>query len=197
MNVKRFRRSPPVTKFESFETPLIPIVADGGMATRNLGEGRLIPAILVDTSQHPDIEECIRVHQFLDNGDVEVQWGTRVGSSGAINLILTFQRPVAARAILEFDIVKQGTLVDQILTAKSVYLVAGSQGDRFSAKLNAPRIIVEIPTTGFEQYWDDIFQDRIMSDMRRKGLTRQTAKRASVEFIRQWRKFGSFRMKGE
>jgi len=60
-----------------------------------------------------------------------------------------FQRPSELIVVIDFDIVKQGILVDQILTSKGLYIQAGRDGDRFKTKPDAKKIIIEIPDTGF------------------------------------------------
>lgn len=69
-------------KFQKVKVDLMPherqpvrIVADGAISTRRLSGGRLIPVVILDTSERPDIEELIRVHATIDRpGDAKTQW---------------------------------------------------------------------------------------------------------------------------
>jgi hypothetical protein len=115
-------------------------------------------------------------------------------STGSIALILSFKRPAELVAILEFEIVKQGCLVEQILIAKGLYLQAGREGDRLSANLDAPKVLVEIPEAGFRRYWDHTFHRQIMRHMRKRGLSRRQAKQAASQCIEMWREFGGYRL---
>lgn len=99
--------------------------------------------------------------------------------------------------ILDFDILKQGGLVDQILTSNALYLQPGQDGDRFVANPNAPKVLVEVPDTGFGKPWTKMFHQRVVKDMRKRGLNRQQAKQAANQFIKEWREFGQFRMGGK
>jgi hypothetical protein len=47
------------------EKEALRIVADGAIASRGVGEGRLIPLVILDTSSRPDVEEYIRPHQYV------------------------------------------------------------------------------------------------------------------------------------
>jgi len=172
------------------------IISDAAIATGRVGDGRLIPLLIIDTSDRPDLGELVRVHEHLDPGDVESQWGQLEGLEGKVALILLFKRPIEAAMIFDFDIVKQGGIVDLIVNAKGLYIQPGRDGDRFMTTPDAPRILVEIPETGFRPYWDDILYRSIMKDMRKSGLTRQQAKQAARQHIEEWRRFGStLRMK--
>ena len=51
------------------------IINDAAVATVGVGDGRLIPLVIIDSAERPDIEELVRVHKYLPPGDVKVQWG--------------------------------------------------------------------------------------------------------------------------
>lgn len=165
------------------------VIADAAVATVNVGDGRLIPLLIIDASERPDIQELVRVHAHVSPGDVECQWGQLEGSEGKVNLILSFKRPAEMIAILEFDITKEGGIVDIIVHARGLYIQPGRDGDRLSTTPDAPKILVEVPDTGFSQIWDDMFHRFIMKDLRRNGLSRQQAKQAASRFIEEWRRF--------
>lgn len=59
------------------EAEAVPVVADAGIATVGVGDGRMIPLLILDTSQRPDIEDMVKAHHAVDGqGDVKAQWGT-------------------------------------------------------------------------------------------------------------------------
>lgn len=182
------------TTFQILEGPLVPIVADAAIATETLGYGRLIPLVILDTSDRPDLEEFIRVHQYSDPGDVISQWATLKDGSDRIGLVLTFNGPMDLSVILAFDPDRQGGLVDQIIHAKGLYLQAGRPGDRLIKNPNAPKVIANIPDTGFAKVWEDIFFQAAVRRARANGIGRHQAKEVARDFITRWRKFGNFRM---
>ena len=165
------------------QTKPLRIVADAAIATTNFGEGRLI-----------DIEELICIHEHTAPGDVEIQWGKIKNSEGTVALILSFKRPSELTIVVDFDIVKQGIIVDQILTSKGLYIQAGRDGDRFKTNPYAKKIIIEIPDTGFHKIWDQLFHCNIMKHMRKNGLGRKQAKNAAARLINKLREFGKLRM---
>ena len=48
----------------------VPILADAAIATEKIGNGKLIPVLILDTSERPDVAELIRIHAHLPQGDV-------------------------------------------------------------------------------------------------------------------------------
>ena len=182
-----------VLNMKEIGPPLL-TVADAAIGVGAVGEGRLIPLAIVDSTARPDLEELVRVHQFTPPGDVESQWMSIEGNDERIGLLLSFQRPSKLTTLLEFTIPEKAFLVDQILTAKGLYLQPGRTGDRFITTRDAPRILVEIPATSFKQIWDEMYYRRVVKDMRKRGLNRQQAKKAAADFLKEMREFGQLRI---
>ena len=172
----------------------VPIVADAAIATEWMGDGRLIPLVILDTTDRLDLEEFIRIHQYVSPGDADSQWAMLENSSGRVALVLTFKKPMEMSAVLAFDPAKQGGLVDQIIHSRGLYIQAGREGDRFIKNPDAPKVIVEIPNTGFAEVWNEIFFRAVVQRMRQEGFPRREAKQAAHSHIANWRKFGSFRV---
>jgi hypothetical protein len=168
----------------------VPIVNDAGIAVGGLGEGRLIPLVIVDTTGRSDIDELMRIHEHLDPGDATSQWIQLAGHSHTISLVLHFVRPAALTLIVEFDLSQRAGLVDQIISVGAVYIQAGRPGDRFISTMESLRILVEIPDTGVREIWNNMFKKETIRKMRADGLNRADAKRAAQQFIDEWRKFG-------
>ncbi len=178
------------------EAQPVRIVTDAAVMTRGRQGGRLLPVLLLDTSNRPDLAEFIRVHRSFGPGDVKTQWGQVAGHEGTVSLILTFIRPIELFVILEFDIVKQGILVEQTLTCQGLYLTqAEAENDRLMKNPDRPSVIVEVPDTGFRKTWDDLFHKHLAKDFRDKGLSRSDSRRAARSAIEELRKFGSLRMR--
>ena len=169
------------------------IINDAAVATVGVGNGRLIPLVIIDSAGRPDIEELVRVHEHLPPGDVKVQWGDLKSAPGGIALLLRFTRPAEVLLVLNFDIVRQGGVVDQILSSRALYLQPGREGDRLSNTLDAKRIRIEVPETGFSKTWDGILFKHLVKDFRRRGLPKHQAKEATKGVIEEWRKIGRSR----
>jgi hypothetical protein len=174
------------------------IVADAAVTTRGPHGGRLLLVLLLDTTDRPDIAEFIRVHESFGPGDVRVQWGKieAEGHEGTVALFLTFIRPMELFVVLEFNIARQGLMVEQILTGRGIYLArAEGDDDRLIRNIDRPKVIVEVPDTGFRKAWDETFHKHLARHYRNNGLSRSESRQAARSLIEEWRKFGSLKMR--
>jgi hypothetical protein len=178
----------------TFRSIPLRIVGDAGIASPSIGDGRLIPAVILDSTERPDIVEYIRVHRFVAEGDASSQWGKPETIPGSVVLILRVARPVELEILIEFNIVRHGILVEQILVSKALYIQAGKEGDRVKHDVDAPKVIMEIADTGFRPFWDELYFKHLRAEMRERGLNRQDAKRAAISMIKEFKQFGAVRM---
>ena len=194
---KRLFKRKRLAKFAIRQNEAIPvsIVADAAVASQGVREGKFIPLLIIDCSKRLDISELVRVHQHLPPGDVECQWGQRHGTRGKIDLFLKFIRPSKIFVLLEFDIERQGGLVDQVLRAGALYIQAGQIGDRLITTPDNPKILIHIPDTGFRSEWEMIFMKHLTDGFKRRGLKKSKAQEAALMFLEEWRKFGKFQMR--
>ena len=170
----------------------VPIVGDAAIATKTTAEGRLIPLLILDCSERSDLTEAIRIQKIVASGDVEVVWGKLHGKSNRIALFLRFLRPTTRNVIIEFDVERQGILIESILTANGLYIQPGNLGDRLIHDPNRPKMLIEIPDTGFRPYWDKLYASFLMKRFRREGLGRKEARAAIQEYLQEVRKFVRF-----
>ena len=191
----RFRRYQAIPVRTPEESQTLMIVGDAAIATVKVGHGRLIPLIIVDTTNRPDISEVIVMQGHLPAGDVVVQWGELAGRRDHIALILRFERPIEGMAIIEFEIAKQGILVEHILQSNALYIQSGVPGDRLGHDLDRPKMLVEVPDTNFKGKWEKLYFNAIIQRMRNNGLNRKVAKVAAQNYLTKVREIASFRIK--
>lgn len=170
----------------------VPIVADAAVATVQVKGGILIPVLLIDTSSRPDIEKLVRLHTLHHHtGECKSGWGypdaTKNVDLKKINLILQFLNPSKCTVILEFDILKQGGVVDQIVQAEALYLQPARPGERFGNNINREKILVEVPSKNFAGEWNVMFDSVLKEDIRKKGLDRKEAQEFVRKFKESWR----------
>jgi hypothetical protein len=177
------------------EAQVVPIVGDAAIATVGVGHGRLIPLIIVATTNRRDLAEVIEAQLHLPPGHVVVQWGSLYQRRDHIALILKFQRPTECAAVIEFDIAKQGILVEHILQSNGLYIQGGKVGDRLKHDLNRPKMLIEVPDTGVKAPWDKLYFDAMVKRARKDGLGRRDAKEVARAAIGQIRELAKFRMK--
>ena len=175
---------------------VVPIVADAGIAGP-IAEGRLIPLLILDTQQRRDVAELIRVHEHIaSSGDAQSQWSESRDDRDIVALHLTFTRPMNIELLLRFSIEHQAILVETVLVASAVFLQAGRPGDRFMNTVEAPRILVELPDTGFRDPWNDILLKRMTDVMAAStGLPRKNARPLAQKMIAEMKELAGFRMR--
>ena len=175
------------------ESAPVPIVGDAAIATKTTAAGRLIPLLILDTTDRPDLNEAIRIQSIVPSGDVEIVWGKLPKQPKHIALFLSFRRPTNRNAILLFELEKQGILIECILTAKGLYIQSGRPGDRLIHDLDRPKILIEIPDTGFRPHWDKLFASFLMKRFQKKGFSRKEAKTAVRDYLNRLREVVKFR----
>jgi hypothetical protein len=174
-----------------------PIVADGAIATTGVGEGRLVPALILDCDENRTLHELIVLHEDTPPGDVLVTWGRPRFDKSVALLVLEFKRPIHTKVVLSFDVAKQGGLVDGIIHARGVYLQSKDFGHTVSAGLNNPKILVEIPASATYPGWDSQYQDVLVKQFKRHGFSRTEAKQAATEHMVRLRELWHSRMRGK
>lgn len=189
------KRDVEITLHNPDEALPLRIVSDAMIATSAVGEGRMIPLLILDTSKRPDVEELVRVHEHVSPGDAESMWTHLKGDEDKVTLVLCFIRPMELTVFIEFDVLSQGGLVDRIVAARALYIQPGRDGDRFASTMDSKRIIVEVPETGFDDHWNKVLRKVIFRDYRARGLSRSESKLATERFIREWRGFTGLRVK--
>lgn len=165
---------------------VVPVVKDGAIATKDTGDGKLIPVVIVDTSKRQDLLNLIRVHQESHIGDVTSTWGE---TKKAMYLVLDFERPMELTVALKFHIPTQGSLVEGILNARGFYLQSRETGPTVVQGLSREKIIVEVSPETRSPNWDKIFYNSSVKSFREKGLSKRMAKKAATQHIARIREF--------
>lgn len=172
------------------------VIGDGAIATVNVADGRLLPAILFDSTSRPDLRDMIVAHRdAIVPGDVRTVWGSGAGiGRGEIDLILEFIKPVRTVAVLRFSIIEYGGIIDQIIRTGGMYLVAGDATDRAVTKIlqGAPHLIVDVRAE-FPR-WESLLRDTLFRDGRTKGLKKEAAKNYANSVMKKWREVTDMRM---
>lgn len=177
------------------ESSEVPIISDGAIATHEIGEGRLVPVLVVDCSEKIELRDIIYAHEYSPLGDVTVTWATQRWSKSTVLLLIEFSKPSKLEVFFKFDIKKQGALVDGILHANALYLQPSESGLKVVDGLDKWKIIVEIPDTGFLSNWEVLYTSNLVKLFKQKGLTRREAQRAAEQHKSMLREIWSRRIR--
>ncbi|HDC4519065.1 hypothetical protein LH671_12325 [Enterobacter kobei] len=159
------------------------LVGDGAIADSKTADGRLIPVMILDTREKKQLEYLVKMHNQIDTGDVTSIWGVARFNISKVNLVLFFKKPVELKVAISLHSLKHASLIQGILISKAVYIQPGVPGDRISHNINAPKILVEIPTKTTFEKWDEIFEKSVIKKFKKEGLRGKNLKDASLEHI--------------
>lgn len=174
---------------------LVPIASDGALAGP-VADGRLIPVLILDTEKRPDVAELLRVHEYVSSGDAQSIWASDRNDDDFVMLLLNFLRPMEVSLVVKFSIEKEAILVEMMLQAGAVYLQAGSPGDRLSATMDNPRVLVQLPETDFAPVWQSLLLKRMTEVMAAKLATSQKrARPVAVMVIEEMGKLAVLRLR--
>lgn len=172
----------------------IPLIRDGAIANPNIGDGRLIPVLILDCSNHPVFLNLVRLHQATPPGDVISRWGYGRFNKRFVELNLKFLKPVELEVNIRFDLRTQPAIADSIVQARSVYLQPSEYGDRVIDGIDKPKIIIEIPPQTKLPNWDSMLLKEIEIKMKNDGMNKKTAKDAAKQHLKIIRDFTSKRI---
>jgi hypothetical protein len=113
------------------------------------------------------------------------------GPKDHLALFLYFQRPIEVGMALNFDLSRQGTVVELALRARAVYLQAGKLGDRLHANFDAPRMVAELMGVMPPKRWDELWIQAVKNRLRAEGFRNGSARKAAQRLIEEMR--GRFR----
>lgn len=174
---------------------IVPIIDDGAIATQNVGEGRMVPVIIVDCSEIIELRDLIYAHEDnMPPGDVECTWAVLAKDKTKVILILKFTKPSNLEVSLQFYIEKQYSIVDGILISNGLYLQPSESGMKVSEGLQNKKILVEIPETGFSPKWEELYTKMLINKFKRSGFSRSDAIKTCEKFKKETREFLSFQV---
>ena len=96
---------------------------------------------------------------------------------------------------MEFDILRQGGIVDQIMRCEALIIQNAKEGDRFISTFDREKIVVEVPSKSSWPEWNKELFKALETDGRKKGMNKKQAKEYASGVIREWRMFSDMRVK--
>ena len=172
---------------------LYSIAEEGLLSTDSIGEGRMIPVLVLDIDGNKDIEDLIKVHDNITSGDATITWIHDFYNRNFFILKMEFSKPMEIKFGIKFKIDKEYSLIDGILESKGVYLQTGVKGDKISKKMEDPKILVEVPDMGIKVIWNKILLNTMKKKYMKQGYRKREAISISKQHISEMRKFWKMR----
>jgi hypothetical protein len=165
------------------------IISDPGFAAVRDRDGAVVPMVQIDATDRHDILALIAAHGRGVVGEASCQWGRRDGAPDrTVTLFLHFNAPARLLVFMDFDVVRQGFLVEEILRVSELYIQAIRTPSTTEVSSDPPRIRVTVPDTGFRPVWNKLLHDEMTREMQTRGLSETDAKARAAAIIESWRK---------
>ena len=182
------------SKTITVDYPFYKIVADGGMSAEAIGEGRFIPALIIDVEGNKEISELIQLHKRTPPGDTFIQWSfpKTFFSPKSIYLNVEFTKPMEVKFGIDFNLSGQYSLVDGIIQSRAFYLMTGNAQNRVSQEIDSS-ILIEVPSAGFDNKWNDMLVNILVSKYRDMRASKKDAKNLAAAHIKSMREVWNLR----
>lgn len=164
---------------------IVDVVSDALIYQRNVCDGKAIPHIIISTEQYPEIEKSIALHKDVKEGEVIFTW-TMSTDRKYVFLMMDSKAPVEISYIVRFDLFKHCGVIDRILSAKLMFIQAGKDGQRLLNTPDAPKLLLEVPHTGFENEWKKIYRKIQEKRFRNLGVKEKDLDEVISLFNKEW-----------
>ena len=169
------------------------IVEEGLMSSESIGEGRMIPALVIDINGNKNIEDLIKIHKSITTGDVIMTWSRDFYKRNLFILKMQFTKPMEIVFGIDFKIDTDYSLIDGVIESKGFYLQTGVKGDKVSKKADDPKILVEVPDMGVKDLWNKILLKTVKKNFRKKGHSKRESITGAKQHIHEMRKIWKMR----
>ncbi len=180
-------------KIQKETLSLYSISEEGLISSDNVGEGRLIPVLVIDVLGDKDIEDLIKLHESITSGDVAMTWSQDFFNRDYFILKMEFIKPMELVFGIKFRIETEFPLIDGIIESKGYYLQTGTKGDKILKKIGDSKILIEVPDMGVKKIWNKILARTIEKKYRKKGFSKKESINITKQQIIEMRKFWKMR----
>ena len=167
------------------ENRILDVVNDALIYQRNLCDGKAIPLLILDTENFPEVAKSIELHQGVNEGAITFVWGMSTDKRYILLLVNSIS-PVEISYVIKFDLYTQCSVIDKILSSQLMYIQAGKKGDRLLNTPNQPKLLLEVPNTGFEKEWKKIYRKTQEKRFKKLGVKKKDLDRVIESFNNEW-----------
>ena len=83
---------------------ILTVVSSATVASEAVANGRNVPVVFVKSDENHKIDEIIKIHKNIKDGNCQFVWGTTEDNKYAL-LRVDFENPVQQRVAIIFDII--------------------------------------------------------------------------------------------
>ena len=178
-------------------SPIYTIQENGLISDPNWGEGRLIPAVVLNSIEDNNLKELLRVHVTSGGqGDVIVQWGsplTQFFKPKIWVLMVTFTKPLEYSFIIEFVLAKHSSIIDAIIQSIGLHILYGFPGDKISKRTTEDMVLIEVPDTNQDAKWDSTLKEVLKERLKKQKVPKKELNKEVMKKIKNMREILHFR----
>ncbi len=164
---------------------VVNIVNDALVLQYDLCDGKPIPAVVIDTSKNSKIDNMLKIHMNVNEGEMRFSWGMTTDKKNIILLVESIS-PVELKFSILFEIEKHYVVIDEILRSQMLIIQGGNPDDRFSYSLNSYKIVVEVPLTGFEEKWYELRKKYQRKRLKKMGVKNKDINNVMNNIDKEW-----------
>lgn len=175
------------------------IVKNATVADPRLGEGRMIPVLILSSKNDSELRELLEIHKDVSSGDIKVQWGdyiTTLLKKEKMFLEIEFINPKKFVFHIVFDIDKDYSLIDAIFQSRGVYINLGTKDDKISSvffKENNETIVLEVADTNLDDFWEKRLRKVLLKKARKEKIPSAERQKKVDNHIKKMRDFFNIR----
>ncbi len=158
-------------------SPIYTIQESGLISVPNWAEGRLIPAVVLNSRTDSNLKELLRIHVSTEGqGDVIVKWGVPVSQFFKPKvwvLNINFTKPMEYTFLIEFVLEKHYSLIDAIFQSRGLHVSYGFVGEKISKKVTDDIVLIEVPDTNYDAKWNNTLNDILKAKLRKQKTPRK------------------------
>lgn len=87
---------------------------------------------------------------------------------------------------IRFELYKHYEVINRILSAKLLFVQPGKKGERLLATHGAPKILLEIPSVGFEEEWKKVYRKIQEKRFKNLGVKRKDLDKVLEVLNKEW-----------
>jgi hypothetical protein len=145
-------------KIITTEYPIYNIQENGLISNPSWGEGRLIPAVVLNGVKGIELQEFLKIHTASNEpGDATTQWAsplTEFFNPKTWLLSVKFTKPQQFTFYIEFILDQHPSLIDAIFQSRGLYITYGFPGDKISKRNTQDIVLMEVPDLDQDYKWN-------------------------------------------
>lgn len=181
-------------KIEKPDYEIYDIIHVGQFSVPEIGEGRFVPTVIIDSSIATDVVEIIELHKGSSQGDVEISWASpfTIFNPKGFTLTVRFMKPQEMIFGIYFDVAKHHSIIDGIILSQALKVQCGKPGQKILETMGNG-ILIEIPRTNFSKHWDNHILKLVKKSLKNSGVSKNNLNNAAKEHIRTNREIWHYR----